>query len=267
VPEPTSATVRPTVCVQWPQPGHGRLLLDRPAARNALGQAELVGLARAVEELQDGAPRVVSIVAEGPSFCVGGDIQDFGRALTDGGMAQWLRNGGRALNSAIARLHALDAAIVVGVQGAAAGGGLGLVLIGDMVVAADDLKLNIAYARIGASPDAGLSWFLRRLLTHPKAFELMALCPTLDARQALELNLVNRVVAPARLRQEVDALVQELLQVPPQSLRNIKRLLRQSPQTSLETQLHHEIEAFVQAVGQPEFAERVTAFLGRSSAR
>ncbi len=259
-------TPSPSIRIEWPQPEHARLVLDRPARHNALGLEELLGVMRATETLKDRRPRVVSLVGLGASFSVGGDIQAFSQALSRGEMAAWLREAGRALNTAIARLNELDAAIVVGVQGAAAGGALGLMWAGDMIVAADDLKLNLAYARLGGSPDGATTWFLPRLLAHPQAFELLALCRTLDARQAQDLQLVNRVVPANQLRQQVDDLAQELLRVPPESLRNIKRLLRKSPSASIETQMHDEIESFVRAAAHPAFGERVSAFLRKAPA-
>jgi 2-(1,2-epoxy-1,2-dihydrophenyl)acetyl-CoA isomerase len=121
-----------------------------------------------------------NIVGEGTSFGVGGDIQSFGDALDQGAMEAWLREAIGHFNTAIGGLRALDAAIVVGIQGPVAGGTLGLVWACDHVIAADTLT----YARLGGSPDGGTSWFLPRLVNHLQAFELFTLTPTLDAQQA-----------------------------------------------------------------------------------
>ncbi|WP_342131240.1 enoyl-CoA hydratase/isomerase family protein [Hydrogenophaga sp. OTU3427] len=251
--------------LEWPSEAHARLVLARPERRNALGHDELKGLDRATEVLARREPRVVSIVAEGSTFGVGGDIKAFADALDRNDMERWLRDAGSHLKPAMARLRALDAAVVVGVQGAAAGGTLGLVWAADHVIAADDLRINLAYARLGGSPDAGTSWFLPRLVNPLRAFELFALTPTLDAQQALHHGLVNRVVPVVDLRSSVDAVVQQLLNVPPRSLANIKRLLRESQRNDLERQLFLEFEAFVDAVDAPEFRDRVRAFSSTGS--
>lgn len=254
-----------TVRLEWPTEGHARIVFARPDKHNAWGHAELVGIARATEQVADRGARVVSIVAEGPSFAVGGDVEDFARVAGSDEVSAWLRAGGGAVNSAIARLRALDAAVIVGAQGLAAGGAPGFMWAGDFIIAADDLRINLAYVRIAASPDAGTSWFLPRLANPLRAFELLALGETIGAQQALQWGLVNRVVPAAELRGQVDALAAQLLAVPAVTLRNIKRLVADSLQTSLETQLYREIEGFAAAVAQPEFGPLVSRFLGKTA--
>lgn len=256
----------PTVRLEWPAAQHARIVIDRPRRHNALGIAELAALDTATAAIAASDARVVSIVAEGPSFGVGGDIAAFAQALDEGRMADWLREVGRHLNPAIARLRALDATVVVGAQGNVAGGSLGLLLAGDLVIAADDLRIDTAYARLGASPDAGASWFLPRLLGARRAFGLLALDTTLDAAHALALGLVNRVVGASGLRAEVDAVAAHLLQMSPVTLVNFKRLVGAAPDRPLEAQLDAEIDVFVSAAADPGFAERVRAFVGRGGA-
>ena len=251
-----------TIRLERPSADHARLVLARPERRNALRIEELQALAQAAASLLQDPPRVLSIVGEGTSFGVGGDIQSFGDALDEGAMEAWLREAIGHFNAAIEGLRALDAAIVVGIQGPVAGGTLGLVWSADHVIAADNLSLNLAYARLGGSPDGGTSWFLPRLVNPLRAFELFTLTPTLDAQQACSWGLVNRVVPASELPAAVDAVVARWLAVPPQSLRNFKRLLKASAGNPLQTHLLEEIEGFVQAGEQPEFVDKVRAFLG-----
>ncbi|MCY1384568.1 phenylacetate degradation probable enoyl-CoA hydratase PaaB [compost metagenome] len=86
--------------------------------------------------------------------------------------------------------------------------------------------------------------------------------PTLDAHQACSWGLVNHVVPASELLVAVDAVVTQWLAVPPQSLKNFKRLLKASAGSSLQSQLLEEIECFVLAGDQPEFLDKVKAFLG-----
>lgn len=253
----------PTVRVEWPKDGHARIVLARPEKHNALGHEELFAIAKASQDVADRPCRVVSIIAEGPSFSVGGDVESFAENL-DNDIRKWLRHGGLAVNSAIARLKGLDAAVVVGAQGFVAGGAPGYMAAGDFIIAADDLKINLAYTRIGASPDAGTSWSLPRLVGPLRAFEMLALSETINAEKALEWGLVNRVVPVAELHSSVDAMVDRLLEVPPVTLKNIKRLVATSLETSLETQLYREIEGFSTAVGDKEFAMRVRKFVSKT---
>lgn len=250
-----------TIRLEYANENHARLVLARPERRNAMGIAELKALAEATRKLVQRPPRVLSIVAEGTSFGVGGDIQAFGKALDEGTMGAWLRDAIGHFNSAISGLRALDTAIVVGIQGAVAGGALGLVWAADHVIVADNLALNLAYARLGGSPDGGTSWFLPRLLNPLRAFELFTLTPTLDAKKALDWGLANQVVKASHLNAAVDAVVADWLSVPPQTLWNFKRLLRASAENTLSEHLQDEMQAFDLAGRQPEFAERVAAFL------
>jgi 2-(1,2-epoxy-1,2-dihydrophenyl)acetyl-CoA isomerase len=250
-----------TIRLERPSSDHARLVLARPERKNALRIQELQALAQAVASLLQAPPRVLSIVGEGASFGVGGDIQSFGDALDQGVMDAWLREAIGHFNTAISGLRALDAAIVVGIQGPVAGGTLGLVWSGDHVIAADNLKLNLAYARLGGSPDGGTSWFLPRMVNHLRAFELFTLTPTLNAEQACKWGLVNHVVPAHELLLSVDAVVNQWLAVPPQSLKNFKRLLKASNDSSLENHLLNETASFVLAGEQTEFGERVKAFL------
>jgi 2-(1,2-epoxy-1,2-dihydrophenyl)acetyl-CoA isomerase len=252
-----------TIRIEWPHAAHARIVLNRPERHNALRIGELRGLDLATQAIAQRGARVVSIVAEGDSFGVGGDIGEFAQALDEGRIDIWLREAGRHLNPAIARLRAMDAAVVVGAHGPVAGGSVGLMLCGDLVVAADDLRIDLAYARLGASPDAGTSWFLPRLVNPMRAFELLALGGAIDAAQALEYGLVTRIVPRGMLLDTVDTLAARLLDVPPVSLANFKRLVGASLQAPLETHLQHEIEAFVAAAAEPVFAARVRAFTGK----
>lgn len=132
---------------------------------------------------------------------------------------------------------------MVGVQGAAAGGTLGLVWAADHVIVAEDLQINLAYARIGGSPDGGTS-FLPRLVNPLRAFELFTLCPTLDAARALRWGLILPGGLPAAsLGAAVDGVVARWLAVPDVSLRNFKRLLRDAQTQALAPHLAQELRA------------------------
>lgn len=254
-----------TIRLERPSADLARLVLARPERKNAMRIQELKALAQAAESLLQHPPRVLRIEAEGAVFGVGGDIASFGEALDRGAMEAWLREAIGHFNVAISALRALDTAIVVSVQGPAAGGTLGLIWAADHVIVAENLTLNLAYARLGGSPDGGTSWFLPRLVNPLRAFELFTLTPTLNAHQALDWGLANQVAPINALPAAVDAVVAKWLAVPAQSLRNFKQLLRASPSHTLHAHLQQEMEGFVLAGQQAEFAEKVKAFLGTTA--
>jgi 2-(1,2-epoxy-1,2-dihydrophenyl)acetyl-CoA isomerase len=240
---------------------HGQIVLARPERRNALGLAELKQLAQIVLQLKDDPPKVLSILAEGSVFGVGGDIQEFGLQLEQGRMDEWLEQAISHFNVAIQGLRSLDSAIVIGVQGSAAGGTLGLIWASDHVIAAQNMNINLAYARIGGSPDGGTSWFLPRLVNPLRAFEMFSLSPSLDATRALQWGLVNQVVPVDALRASVDKVIAQWQNVPTVSLVNFKRLLRESQTAELAPHLEKELQGFQQACVQADFSERVRSFL------
>ena len=250
-----------TVRVDWPDAHHACLRLSRPAHHNALGLDELAGLADAASHLTQDCPKVLSILADGPNFGVGGDIAAFAQAMSDLQIDAWLKTAIGHYNRAISQLRALDAAVVVGVQGAAAGGTLGLIWCADHVILAEGASISMAYAKLGGSPDGGTSWLLPRLVNPLRAFELFTLRSGMKAPQALAWWLTNQVVPETELEPAVHAVVTQWCDLPPQSLRNIKQLLRAAPAQDMHTHLMQELEGFVTASQQPEFAHRVRQFM------
>ena len=138
---------------------------------------------------------------------------------------------------------------------------MGLVWAADHVIAAEDLRINMAYARLGGSPDGATSWFLPRLVNPLRAFELFSLSRTLDAQLALEWGLVNKVVTTKDLSNSVGEISKKLSEVPLTTLKNFKRLIRNSMNNDLASHLNQELLGFKAASKQPEFIERVKLFL------
>jgi enoyl-CoA hydratase/carnithine racemase len=93
-----------------------------------------------------------------------------------------------------------------------------------------------------------------------RAFELFTLKSTLKAQQALDWGLVNQVVSNESLHDCVNAVAKQWMNLPGQSLKNIKQLIRSAPNQNLGTHLLQELEGFVLASQQPDFAERVMQF-------
>ncbi len=256
----TFANEAGTVVVTWPSHGHARLLLQRPAHHNALGLDELAGLSDAAQYLQNKQPKVVSILADSPNFSVGGDIKAFSQAISHDNLENWLRTAIGHFNSAISQLRNLDAAVVVGVQGASAGGALGLIWCADHVILTEDASISMAYAKLGGSPDGGTSWLLPRMVNPLRAFEMFTLMSSLKAKQAMDWGLANQLVTRADLGHSVDEVAKNWLALPSQSLKNIKQLLRSAPSQDLQTHLAQELEGFVSAGKQAEFKQRVLKF-------
>lgn len=247
--------------------GLATIVLADPENLNALGPAQIAEWNRVTAEVTAAAERVrvLLIRAEGPAFGVGGDLRAFNPQQGDAAAA--LRAVGRDLNPAILRLRRLPAIVVTAVHGAVAGGGMGVMNAADIVLAAEGTKFNLAYARIGASPDAGNSWFLPRLVGQRRALEWLLFSENFDAAAALEYGLVNRVVPHAQLEEETKRVVERLLAGPHGSHVRMKRLVYQAETTPLAQQLEDEIEHFAQCAQGPDFAEGVAAFMEKRKPR
>jgi len=242
--------------------GIARVRFNRPDVLNAINVAMAEQFLAVVRRLHRSAGvRAVVLSGEGRAFMAGGDLQTFvsdpehahaaARALID------------PLHEAIERLAQGEAPVLACVHGAVAGAGLSLMLGVDLAVAADDAIFNLAYARIGASVDAGGTWALPRLVGLRRAMEIALLCDGFDAQQALSWGLVNRVVPPGDLERETMALAVRLAQGPTAAHARTRRLLRESLQRDLAGQLDAERDAFAAGTRSRDFAEGLAAFFGK----
>ena len=234
--------------------------LNRPAAMNALDVAMAEGFfAVCTAVVADAGVRAVVLRGAGRCFGVGGDLA----AMREGDAAVVARQLIGPLHASVKLLSALDAPVIASVHGAVAGGSLSLALAADLCIAADDASFNLAYGRIGASCDLSSSWQLPRLVGLRQAMAIALLSDTVKADEALRLGLVNRVVPLADLQAETLALAQRLAQGPTQVYGRMKRLLRQSLNNDLATQLDAEERAFVDSTKTADFSEGLAAFFGR----
>jgi 2-(1,2-epoxy-1,2-dihydrophenyl)acetyl-CoA isomerase len=242
--------------------GVARLRMVRPEARNAIDPqwvSEFAAAVAALEELADA--RAVLIVADGPAFTVGGDMRHF-QAQRDR-MADELADMVGGYHPALGRLAALPRPVVCAVNGAAAGGGLGLVWCADVVIAADDAKFATGFAALGLSGDGASSWFLPRLVGLRRARELILHNRVLGAAEALDWGLVDRVVPAADLDAVAEAEAARLAAGPTAAYGEMRRLLWRSLSVGLEDQLEAELEAIVRCGGTDDAREGVTAFVER----
>jgi len=246
--------------------GVARLRLVRAEARNAIDPAMVTALGAAVQVCaDDSAVRAVLISAEGPAFTVGGDLRYLATRADD--LDDALEEMIPQFHCALARLAALDVPVVCAVQGAIAGGGLGLAWVADLVLAAEDALFATGFAQIGLSGDGGSTWFLPRLVGLRRAQELVIGGRVLTAAEALDWGLVTRVVPCAELDAEAEALAARFAAGPTVALAHMRRLLRRSWGATLEEQLDAERAAMRACGGTADAREGVAAFVERRSPR
>src|SRR5438445_11866755 len=205
--------------------GVATLTLNRPDRLNALSVAMLDALLEALPRLaDDGAVGVVVLTGAGRGFCAGGDVKAMAEGRELGGDTLEEKAQGLRAKMEVSRwLHEMPKPTIAMVRGAAAGAGLSLALACDLRVAADSARFATAFARVGYSGDFGGSWFLTQLVGTGKARELYFTTDIVDAREARELGMVNRVVPDARLEEETLALAARLARGPQIAYRYMKR--------------------------------------------
>lgn len=238
--------------------GVGRITLNRPAQANAVGLETSRALAAAIDAVVAASPRVVVLTGRGQRFCAGGDIGEF--VADQENMARLIDQILVPLHPALLRLANLPAPVITAVNGPLGGAGIALALCGDIVLAADTMKLRAGYSAIGLTPDAGASWFLTRRVGASKAKELFFLNDTLSAEDCLRMGIVNAVYPAAELEQRTQAVVDRLLAGAGGAFARIKILCDGAERRDLADHLALEQQMMVASAASADAREGVRAF-------
>ena len=205
-----------------------RVTLNRPRQHNAL-DPDLIGRLETVlrESASDDDVRVLVLSGGRRAFCFGADLKDLPRDPEARGSA--LDSILPRFQTMIVRLAHYHAPTIAAIGGFATGAGLDLALACDLRVAASTAKLSSAFVRMGLVPDGGGTYRLPRIVGLGRAFEILYGTQPLPAEKALEMGLVNRVVAAADLESETLALARSIADLPPTA---VSAANEASPQTA-----------------------------------
>ena len=243
------------------------LTLNHPEVMNAASVKMIKGLTAALNHIEDpdSGFRAIVMTGEGRGFCSGANLSEApeeGAAMRDTGAALEI-----AYHPFLRRLRDLKIPLVTAVNGAAAGVGMPIALMGDIVMAGRSSYFLQAFARIGLVPDGGSTWLLPRLIGLARAKELSLLAERLPAEQALEWGLINRVCDDESLMDDAMTMAKRLAQGPTVSLAMIRRLYWESPHNSYEVQIDLERQSQQRAGKTGDFLEGVQAFLQKRPAK
>jgi naphthoate synthase len=201
--------------------GIAKITIDRPEVRNAFRPQTIVEISHAMElAREDPDVGVIVLCGEGPhAFCSGGDQNVRGDT---GYLPEGAKVGRFHVTDLQIQIRRLPKPVVAMVAGFAVGGGHVLHLCCDLTIAADNARFGQTGPRVG-SWDGGFGASLLRDLVGPKrAKEFWLLCRQYDARQALDMGLVNTVVPLERLEEETVQWCREMLALSPFALRLVK---------------------------------------------
>ena len=240
------------------------LTLNNPERYNALGGSLLNDLNAALDEvLGDPRARAVVLTGAGKGFCsgaqFGGDTFDAGE-----GVAERMRG---SINPVIEKMRNLPIPVVVAMNGAAAGAGVGIALAGDIVIAARSARFILSFVRLGAALDGGTSLFLQRSIGAARARALALLGEPLAAETAAQWGLIWKAVDDVDLLNEAMAVAQKLADGPPVSLGLIKGQIEAAWNSSLATTLDDEASSQARAFVTGDLREGAAAFVQKRPAR
>jgi len=229
------------------------LTLNRPDKRNALSIGLIDQLTTAIQRA-GGEPgrRVLILRANGPAFCAGLDLGEAADPASAGRSAEALA----ALYLAICHSPLVT---IAAAQGAAFGGGAGLLAACDFVVAGEDLHIGFPEVRRGLVA-ALVTCLVRRQLGDRWARELVLLGEPVPAGRALDLGLVNRVVPVTGLLTTARELAQECCKGAPGAIARTKRLLDDLAPRPIEEELRRALQYHLEARQSAESAEGIAAF-------
>ena len=235
-----------------------RLAFDRPDAHNALNERMSEELVDAVHDLvSDDAVRAIAVTGNGPVFNTGADLT---MLSGDGSDEPRLRSLAGNLHEFVGQLVRAPKPVVTGINGVAAGGGLGPAICGDIVLIADDARLEFAYPRIGLSGDGGSTYLLPRLVGLRRAQELAFRDEPVPAQEAAEVGLVTETVPADALEARLEAEAARLAEGPTRAHAATKRLLVESFDNPLAAQLDAEAETIAGLTNTEDFARGHAAF-------
>jgi enoyl-CoA hydratase/carnithine racemase len=237
-----------------------------PATRNSLSREFYDGLRQTLEEIQeDTSIRAVVLTGAGGFFCSGGNINSLAeRRNSDYGT---VRAGVEHLHSMIRAMRNSNKPIIAAIEGGAAGAGAALALACDMIVAATDTYLSVAYIRIGVTPDGGTTALLSKMVPPQMLAEMVFTGDRIPVERLHTVGVVNRLSSPGFALADAQILAGQLAAGPPKAMANAKRLLQLSRTSEFETQLNAEADGIARALLDEEAAEGTTAFLEKRAPR
>ncbi|AHM60518.1 enoyl-CoA hydratase/isomerase [Flammeovirgaceae bacterium 311] len=235
-----------------------RLGMNRPEVYNAFNNELTYELQDAFKQIRrDAEVRVVVLTGEGKAFGSGQDLKA-SQADPDRSFLDSVR---KRYNPLIKAMRELPKPVICRLNGVAAGAGCSVALACDIIVASELATLIEIFINIGLVPDSGSSYFIPRLVSPARAFELCTMGNKLTARQAYEWGMINKVVPHEQLDSAVQEYVDYYATAPTKAIGMIKKMLNKSQTASLDEMLEYEAYCQEIAGNSADHKEGVTAFL------
>ena len=236
-----------------------RLTIARPERKNAFDAALIAELTEAVGRI-DRSARAVVLQSEGDTFCAGADVE-WMRSMAAYSLDQNIADS-TALAKMFRALYEVEMPLVARVQGAAIGGGAGLVAVADLAIASTEASFAFTETRLGILP-AVVSPYVVRKIGPARATALFVTGSRIDAKRAHEIGLVERVVEPSDLDAAVDRVLDAILSGGPKAVNAAKRLVREVEGRAVDAVADLTVKRIADIRVSPEGQEGLRAFLER----
>jgi enoyl-CoA hydratase/carnithine racemase len=242
--------------------GVATITLNRPENRNALSMELSSAFVDAVEEAEstDGVRCLVVTGTEG-TFCAGGDVDSMTQQLEgEAPLHEYVETIQKGASQVIRAVSEFRLPTIALVDGVAYGAGANLAIAPDMTVASEDAKISFGFRQVGLAVDTGTSYLLPRQVGTSRAKELVLTGDLLDAEEAGDLGLFNRVYGED-FEEEAESFIQEIASGPTIGLKTSKQLIDQGYDVSLKDAIHNEAAAQAAVLDSRDHEEGATAFI------
>jgi 2-(1,2-epoxy-1,2-dihydrophenyl)acetyl-CoA isomerase len=243
------------------------ITLNRPDKLNAMTGVMSDELVDVFASARDDEVRALVVTGAGRGFCAGQDLTEFEEAYRSGERPDIREHLTRSYHRLIPLVVETPKPVIAAVNGVAAGAGVSLAAACDIRIAGEDARFTQAFVKIGLVPDSGGTWLLPRIVGFARALELSITGEVIDAAAALEIGLVNRVVAGDVLEEEVSELAARLSAMPTAAIAETKALLRGALGLGLEAALAAEADAQARMGQTDDHLEGVMAFAEKREPR
>ena len=241
------------------------LTINLPKKRNPLSPENAIRIAEEVEKSSDDGTRVIILTGAGGAFCAGAQLDDeefnkdnlSGQSL-EAACDEMISTSYHRLAKAV---HQVPRPVIAAVDGVAAGFGCSLALIADLTLASTNARFVQVFVNIALIPDGGSSYILPKLIGMKKAMELAFTGEPVDAEEALQLNIINRIYPPEELMAQSLQWAHRLAEGPVHTMGVAKKTLYDTQKISFEEALDMESRRQARLMTQPNFFNAVAAFL------
>lgn len=248
----------------------GLMTFNRPEILNAASKAFIDECIHVYDALRtDHEIRVLIITGSGRAFSAGGDLEEVERTLSDpdqGPIQNWYNNFQRSISDSITKMRSLPQPIIAAVGGLAVGGGLGIALASDLVIAGKSARFSAGFLKIGVSAADGSTYFLSKHIGLKRAAEYIYTGRVFDAEEAERIGIVTKIVPDDELEIEAFKLAQAMIDnSSPFGLQITKELLNKNLDATLESSLLSENMALTLCLNSADGREGRKAFLEKRS--